>query len=216
MSFRKWLVRALVTLVLTGCLGAGVLYQQWTNPAAVRQQVLDLLQEQFPGATVTLDGARLRLLGGVVLTELRLLHGDNKSLVHIPQAVVYHDKERLLNGQFAVRRIEMKRPRVHVIRDKDGRWNLQGLTGAAESRGPVPFIVIHDGSLVVEDHCGAAAAWEVTGLELTLLNDPADCLSFSGTGKSETFGALKVRGSWNRNTNAATLAFQTTGLRIDR
>ena len=72
MSFRKWLVRALVIAVLSGCLGAGVLYQQWTNPAAVRQQVLELLQQQFPGATVTLDGARLRLLSNVVLTDLRL------------------------------------------------------------------------------------------------------------------------------------------------
>src|SRR4051812_10589329 len=70
MFLRKWVVRGLVALVLCSCLGAGVIYQQWTNPTAVRQQVVEMLEKQFPGATVTLDSARLRLLGGVVLTEL--------------------------------------------------------------------------------------------------------------------------------------------------
>src|SRR4051794_16430373 len=110
MSLRKCVVRGLVMLVLACCLGAGFVYQQWTNPAAVRQQVVEMLQQQFPGAIVTLESARLRLLGGVVLTELRLQacgDSDKIDLLHIPQATVYHDKERLLEGKFAVRRIDM-------------------------------------------------------------------------------------------------------------
>src|SRR6516162_2503421 len=152
MSRRKWIVRGLVLLVLTGCLGASVLYQQWTNPAAVRQQVVEMLQQQFPGANVTLDGARLRLLGGVVLSELRLLRkgeadSDKADLLHIPQATVWHDKERLLHGEFAVRRIDLERPNLHIVRDKDGKWNLQGLTGKSDSRTALPAIVIHDGTV---------------------------------------------------------------------
>src|SRR5438128_6981686 len=100
MSLRKWVVRGLVALVLAGCLGAGVVYQQWTNPAAVRQQVVEILEKQLPGATVTLGGAHLRLLGGVVLKDLHILRPDEADaeqadVVHIPQAIVYHDKERL-------------------------------------------------------------------------------------------------------------------------
>src|SRR5438093_7597989 len=106
MSCRKWVVRLLVLVVVSACVAAGVLYQQWTNPAAVRQQVVEMLQKQFPGASVTLDGARLRLFGGVVLTELRLTRrgaGDKSDILHIPSATVYHDKECLLDGRFAVR-----------------------------------------------------------------------------------------------------------------
>src|SRR4051794_26151040 len=114
MLCRKWVVRGVVTLVLASCLGAGVVYQQWTNPAAVRQQVVDMLEQQFPGANVTLDGARLRLLGGVVLTELRLLRrqsgeteSDQPDFVHIPRATVSFDRERLLEGGRAVQKITM-------------------------------------------------------------------------------------------------------------
>jgi hypothetical protein len=216
MSCRKWVVRGLVLVVLVGCLGAGVLYQQWTNPETVRQQVIDMLKQQFPGATITLDGAHLQLLGGVVLSELRLLRegsGTPHDLLHIPQATVYPDKEKLLlSGEFAIRRINLLRPNIRILRDKDGKWNFQGLTGESHPGAALPTIVIQDGTLTVEDHFAGPATWEVHGLELTLLNDPADCISFSGTGSSEVFGDLQIRGSYNRRTNASTLALKTNGL----
>jgi hypothetical protein len=221
MSLRKWFVRGLVALVIAGCVGAGVVYQQWTNPAAVRQQVVDLLERQFPGANVTLDGARLRLFGGVVLTELRLLRrGENDAdladVLHIPQATVYHDKERLLEGQFAVRRIEMQRPRVHIVRTRDGKWNLDGLTGKSPSGGPLPTVVIHQGTLIIDDRFAGPVIWEIHDLNLTLVSDAPNRVSFGGTGQSETFGSMEVRGSWDRSTNAVTLAFKTTELALTR
>jgi hypothetical protein len=220
MSCRKWVVRGLVLLVVVGCLGAGVLYQQWTNPEAVRQQVVNMLQEQFPGATVTLDGARLRLFGGVVLTELRLLRrdgGEKADLLHIPQAIVYHDKERLLGtGEFAVRRIDMRQPNVRIMRDKEGKWNLEGLTGKSAPSTPLPTMVIHDGTLTIEDCFAGPATWELHNLQLTILNDPADCLSFSGSASSETFGVVQVHGCYNRKTDASTLFVQSTGLCLNK
>jgi hypothetical protein len=218
MSCRKWVVRGLVLVVLVGCLGAGVLYQQWTNPETVRQQVAEMLKQQFPGATVTLDGARLQLLGGVVLSELRLLRdgiGKPGDVLHVPQATVYPDKEKLLlSGEFAIRRINLLRPCVRLVRDKDGQWNFKGLAGEAHPGAALPTIVIQDGTLTVEDHFAGPATWEVHGLELTLLNDPADCISFSGTGTSEVFGDLQIRGSFNRRTNASTLWLKTVGLNL--
>jgi len=229
MSLRKWVVRGLVALVLVGCLGAGVVYQQWTNPAAVRQQVVDMLEKQFPGATVTLDGARLRLLGGVVLNELRLLHrgagqgevkpeseGDQTDIVHIPQATVYHDKEQLSRGQFAVRRIEMLKPIIHIVRNKDGKWNVEGLTGKTDPGLPLPTIVIEKGTLIVEDRFAGPAIWELHDLDLFLDNAGASSLKFSGTGQSVTLGAILVSGVWNRASNATTLSFHAAGLSITK
>jgi hypothetical protein len=206
-------------MVVASCLGAGILYQQWTNPAAVRQQVVEMLAKQFPGATITLDGARLRLFGGVVLSELRLLRhgegdGEEADLVHIPEAIVYPDKERLLDGKFALRRIEMHHPRVRIVRNKEGKWNIEGLAGKSASRGPLPTTVIHDGTLVVEDHGIVPATWEMHDVNLTIINDPVNSLTISGSGQSETLGALEVHGSWNRDTNAATVSLQAAGMRL--
>jgi hypothetical protein len=219
MAHRKWLVRFLVLLVLGCCAGAGVLYQQWTNPVAVRQQVVTLLEKQFPGASVSLDGARLRLLGGVVLTELRLTRrgaGEQADIIHIPSATVYHDKERLLDGRFAVRRIELHRPRIHIVRRKDGTWNVDGLVGTTDPRSPLPTILINDGTLVIEDLHAGPARWEINDVNLTLLNDPVTCLTFTGTGQSEALGKVEVRGSWQRDTGVTTLALEVVGLRVNK
>jgi hypothetical protein len=222
MSCRKWVVRGLVIVVVSGCIGAGVLYQQWTNPTAVREQVVEMLVQQFPGATVTLDGARLRLFGGVVLTELRLTRreiGDKSELLHIPSATVYPDKERLVKGEFAIRLIEMCRPRIHIVRNKDGTWNVSGLMGVTDPKSPLPTIVIQDGSLVIEDRLAgwaAPAQWEIHDVNLTLINDPVTCLTFTGTGKSETLGNVELRGNWQRDTGVTALALETTSLCVNK
>src|SRR3712207_1272071 len=99
MRAHKWLVRGLVFTMLLGMVGAGVLYQRWTDPVVVRGQVITSLGDQFPGAHVTLEAARLRILGGILLTDLRLIRRDDKTrtdFAYIPSGVIYHDKEQLL------------------------------------------------------------------------------------------------------------------------
>ena len=71
MSRRKWLARGLVLLIVAGLAAAGLLYQYWTNPTAVRQQVINQLATHFVGVHVSLESSRLRLLGGIAVRELR-------------------------------------------------------------------------------------------------------------------------------------------------
>src|SRR5262245_39666470 len=114
MSWRKWLVRLLVFGVLAGAAFAVVLYQRWTDPAVVRQQVIARLEKLFPNASISLESARLRILGGIVLNELRIVRRDDPNrhdILHVPSAIVYHDKEHLLNGEIAFRKVELHRPR---------------------------------------------------------------------------------------------------------
>src|SRR5262249_12923034 len=135
MFLRKWAVRILVFGVAAACLAIALVYQRWTDPAAVRQQIVDRLQEQFPGAVVAVDAARLRSLGGIVLTDLRLARKDDQDLTdiaHIPNAVLYHDKEHLLSGKLALLKIVMPRPQLRLVRGRDGRWNFVGLAGTAQ------------------------------------------------------------------------------------
>src|SRR5688572_15141112 len=55
MAWHKWFVRGLVFSVFAGAVLATLAYQHWTNPAAVRLQVLAKTLTMFPGALATLD-----------------------------------------------------------------------------------------------------------------------------------------------------------------
>src|SRR4051794_6751602 len=118
MAWRKWLVRGLVFTVF-GAIGLAVsLYQGFTSPAVIRQQVIDKLRAQMPGAAVTLDAAHLRLLGGTAIDGLRLARTDDPDrveFIHVPSAVIYHDKEQLLDGKLVISKLELKNPHLHVI-----------------------------------------------------------------------------------------------------
>src|SRR5262249_48249911 len=147
-----------------GVLGAfalgGVLYQRWTNPAAVRRVVLEKLRALLPGAQATLDAASLRLFGGVALSELRLARGDDPEhgdFAYFPSIILHLDKEPLLDGQFALRKAELPRPRLRLVRGTDGRWNLDGLVALAPPRAPFPVVVVHHGTLVIEDRLARGA-----------------------------------------------------------
>src|ERR1700722_17960020 len=127
MTWRKWLVRGLVFSVL-GLMAVGVVvYQAWTNPEAVRQLVVAKLSERFPGAVVTVQSARMQLFGGIVVNELRLARKDDPdqaNILYVPHAVIYPDKEQLLGGGMSLRKVELSRPHLHVIRERDGQLNL--------------------------------------------------------------------------------------------
>src|SRR5262245_55373875 len=101
MPMRKRLIRGLVYLLLAG-LGVGALgYALGTNPAAVRQLVQQQLGERFRHVTVGVARARLRVLGGILVRELRLARNDGldrRDFLYVPSGILYHDKEHMLDG----------------------------------------------------------------------------------------------------------------------
>src|SRR5262249_55466175 len=151
---RKWLVRTLVFTVVAGLAAGAVFYQRWTNPAAMRGLVTDKLAGQFQGVGVTLEAAQLRLLGGLAICDLRLTradHPDHAEFLYVPPGILYHDKEQLLDGKLAVRKVELYRPRLRVVRSPEGTWNLAGILGPIDPNEHVPTIVIHQGTILLED-----------------------------------------------------------------
>src|SRR5436309_1043609 len=127
MVSRKWLVRTWVFTVAVGVAAVALAYQHWTNPALVRQQIIASLEEHLPGARVSLESARLQLLGGISFRELRLSRRDDPSrtdFIYVPSGTIYHDKEQLLKGKLAIRSIDWHQPKLRLIRDPEGNWNL--------------------------------------------------------------------------------------------
>src|SRR5262249_38356517 len=155
------------------------------------------VEEYFPGASVSLDSARLRLLGGIALSELRLSRRDDPDkaeFANVPYAVIYHDKEQLLDGKLAIRKMKLQRPRLRLLRRADGSWNLVGLTGPVGTQQALPTIVVEQGTLVVEDHLASPGAvpLEIKDVELTLINDPPSTVTLRAKGNADLVGTVLI------------------------
>jgi hypothetical protein len=212
---RKWLVRGLVFSVLGGALALGLLYQRLTDPATVRRQVLARLRQMFPWAEVSLESARLRLLGGIALGEVRLARRDDPDqaeLAYLPSAVLFHDKEQLLGGALVIRKVELHRPRLRLVRNPQGKWNLVGVTTAEGAAGPLPTLVVQQGTVILEDQLSGPGCppVEITDVNLTLVNDTASTLTFEGSGRSDLVGPVQLRGQWRRPEGELRLAIRAS------
>jgi hypothetical protein len=217
--WRKWVVRGVVCAVLGSVAAAGVLYQRWTNPAATRRQVIAKLTAQFQDVRVSLDSARLRLLGGIALFDLRLSRTgstDPGDFLYVPSAILYHDKEQLLDGKLFIRKIELFRPRLRAARGPDGRWNLSGLL-KQPSGEPVPTLVIHQGTIVLEDSrdLPGAPPLELHDVDLILVDDPAAALAFEGSATSDLAGALHFKGTRPRDSEDTALSVEAPAVHVD-
>jgi hypothetical protein len=221
MSWRKWFVRSLVFSIAAAAGCAVYWYEYWTNPSAVRQQVIAKLQSYFPGAIVTLESAHLQLLGGIALRDLRLTRRDEATgveFLHVPSAVIYHDKEKLLDGVLDIRKVEMVRPRLRIARSASGTWNLAGITGPIRPDRPVPTVVIKQGTFVFEDHLNNSelAGLEITHVNMNLINDPLPAIQLDGRAHSRIAGDVEIHGNFNRASHDVTLSAQVQGLPVTR
>ena len=220
MTCRKWLVRGLVFTVL-GAIAAFVwVYQSWTSPHTVCALVIARLEEQFAGARVCLDRAGLRLLGGISFRDLRMTRRDdpeNLELLHVPSGIIYHDKEQLLNGKLMSRKIELYRPRFHILRRPDGTWNLEGVLGLVDPNEPIPTIVIRQGTFILDDRrASGQPPLEIRDIDCTLINDPLPVLHFEVRGQSPQTGALTLQGAWQRHTMGLDLTCVAAEVPINR
>jgi hypothetical protein len=210
-AWRKWLVRGFVFSVVACLVAAGGLYQRWTNPSAMRLLVIEHVALQFNDVTVSLESAQLRLLGGIAVTHLRLTRNDDPDkleFLDVPRGIIYHDKEQLLDGKLAIRKLELFKPRLRVVRDAAGKWNLAGVLTPPDLSERVPMIVVHHGIIEFDDRAGAAGSLPVVvrDVSLTLKNDPLPTLTFEASGCSDVSGPIQLGGSRQRATDETTLA----------
>ena len=214
MLWRKWIVRSLVFTIFGACASAAVVYQRWTDPAVVREQVINKLQAMYPGATITIDKARLRIFGGIMVSELRMCRRDDPSgaeFFHVPSAIIYHDKEKISQGLITIRKIELYRPRLHAVRNRDGSWNLQKIMGDRPQADLLPTVVVHQGTIQIEDRQSnlPATLLEIGDVYLSLINDPLPLVAIAGTAKSPMIGAVELKGTIHRDTKEMAFKIKT-------
>jgi hypothetical protein len=206
---RKWLVRGLVYLLLGGLAAGGGLYALGTNPAAVRQLVVAGLADRFQHVAVSVDHARLRLLGGILVSELRLARNDGldqRDFLYAPDVIFYHDKEHLLEGKLLVRKIELSRPQFRIVRERSGQLNLSDILSPPDLSERLPAVVLHQGTLVYEDRAaGPGALLEIRNVQLTLVNDPLPTLQVEGAGEIDLLGRVTFRATVHRASMSATV-----------
>ncbi len=221
MGWRKWIVRGIVYGIVGAVATGALIYQRLTNASAVREQVIAEITKAFPGAHVSVDSARLRILGGIQLDGIRLTRADDPEkteFLHIPSAIFYHDKEKILDGELTLRKIELFRPRMRVRRERDGTINLQGIIKkpTAAPQRMMPATVIHDGTLILEDRAdlGKATSIEINNITMNIVNDPLPRVTIRGAAESALLGKLNWQGKIDRMTNEAILAFKAKSIAL--
>jgi hypothetical protein len=213
MAWRVWLVRGLVFSVLGVVAALAVLYVLYTDPARVRLLVQEKLGVKFDRVHVQLASARFRLLGGVLVNELRLARSDgldSTDFLYVPSTVLYHDKEQLLDGKIGIRRVELDRPQLRLVRQRDGRFNLSGLSSASHPSERLPTLVVRGGTLVLEDQqlAPGVTLLEIRQVQLTALNDPLPLVQIDGTGYADVLGPVRIQATFDRQTQVVEAKIQ--------
>ena len=202
MRVRSWLIRGLILAGVAALAALAWIANSWISPERVREKVILTLADQFEGVTVHVGTARMRILGGIAVTDLRLTRtGDppDRPFLVVPSAILYHDKEQLNHGKLIIRKVEMDGPVFRVERAADGTWNVAEVVKPGTADKPVPTFVIKNGTVEVTDRApGALPAVTLSEVQGTLLNDPLPTLTVQASATAKGYGPVSVRGRLNR------------------
>lgn len=203
-AVRSWLIRGLILAGVAALAGVGWVANSWVSPERVREQVLAALADQFDGVEASVESARMRILGGIAVRDLKLVRrGDppDRPFLVVPAAVLIHDKEQLNRGRLVIRRIELDGPEFHLSRGADGKWNVADVLRPGPADRPVPAFEAKRATVTVTDHSpDALPPVRLTNTHFTLLNDPFPVLDLNAHGSAEGYGPVALRVVHNRLT----------------
>ncbi|HEV3383361.1 MAG TPA: hypothetical protein VG097_01030 [Gemmata sp.] len=204
MSLRSWAIRGLI-LAGVAILATLVWFaNSWISPERVRAQVIENLSAQFDNVDVHVGSARLRILGGIAVSDLKLTRrGSNGStpFLSVPTAILYHDKEQLNRGQLVIKKIELENLELNLERSKEGKWNVSDIFKDSLADKPVPSFVIKDGTIHIVDRSPEGfPEMTLQTVQLTLLNDPIPEIKINASGSAKGYGPVSVVGKYERVT----------------
>lgn len=220
MAFRRamqWFVRAAILAALVGFAGAVWYAQTWISPEQVQTAVESALAEQFPDYTVRMHSARLSVFGGVTVQELTLSRkGESEPFFTAPLALIAHDKEGLNHGRLTIRKIELERPTVRLIRAADGAWHWPSAHRDSVSDRPIPTIVVRDATLIVTDRRpNGWPEFRVESVKCQLVNDPFPILKLQAQATIAPLGLVTIATQTNRETNAVAVRVEVPELIVN-
>ncbi|MBA4066023.1 MAG: hypothetical protein C0501_20350 [Isosphaera sp.] len=210
MALRSWAIRGLILTGVAGVAGLGWVAHSWVSPERVKAQVLAHLAAQFPGAEVSVADARVRLFGGIAVSDIRVTRaGDADPFLVVPAAVLHHDKQQLTRGKLVIRKVELENPEVRLDRGPDGRWNVEGAVRVGEPNEPVPTFVVKGATVRVTDRGpDPLPPLTLTGAEATVLNDPSTVLTVRAKATAAGYGPVAAVGKLVRTTGKLDVVLQ--------
>jgi hypothetical protein len=202
MSLRSWVIRGLIMGGVALLVTVVWFANSWISPERVRAQVIENLSEQFEDVDVQVGSARMRILGGIAVSDLKLIrrgsNGDQPFLI-VPTAILYHDKEQLNRGQLVIKKIELENPELNLERSKDGKWNVAGICKDAPGDKPLPTFVIKDGTIHIVDRSpDAMPETTLNAVQLTVLNDPISALAIKASAMAKGYGPMTALAKLDR------------------
>jgi hypothetical protein len=212
MLLRSWLIRGLILAGVASIAALGWLASSWMSPDHVRAQVIAHLREQFDGAEVEVGSAYMRILGGIAVTDVKIVlrgpHGPTP-VVLVPAGILFHDKEQLNRGRLVIKKVELQNPEFYLDRGPDGKWNVEGLLKPGPLDRSLPTVVINGGTIHVSDH-GPEPLPSVTLTEtnITLLNDPLPILALQAKTTAKGLGVVTARARFNRVNGAMSVGLE--------
>jgi hypothetical protein len=202
MASRKWLIRSLILAILAAVAGGGWLLNAWMRPEFIRAELTRQLAERFNDVDIEVGAAHLRILGGISISDLKLVRRDDPThqpILVVPSAVLRYDKEQLNNGKLSIIKVEMFKPRLLVERDSGGKWNFKGIIKPPRDDEPLPIFVLHQADIAfVDRRRGEQALAEWKDVEATIVNDPAPVFSFQLHGAGRPTGAVALDGKYDK------------------
>ncbi|MDY0269664.1 AsmA family protein [Trichloromonas sp.] len=122
----KWLGFLFAFLVLFA-VGLTVLVKTLMTPERIKARILPLA-EQTLGREVRLGGVEIGLFSGIRLDAVQVLAKEgNDPLLQADQAVLRYRFWPLLQGRVEVDEVRLETPRITLIRQADGQFNISDL-----------------------------------------------------------------------------------------
>jgi hypothetical protein len=198
MASRKWLVRSLYLGFLAALAVGGLFVYSWMRPEFVRAELTRILTDKFNNVDVEVRSAHLRLLGGIAVSDLKLIRRDDPTrtpFLYVPSAILQYDKEKLNNGDLVIRKVEMIRPCLRLERSADGQWNLANILKPKKDDEPTPIIVLREATIAfVDRQISEQPLVELTNVAATIINDPNPVITFEVKGSGRPTGPFQIAG----------------------
>ena len=222
---RSWLIRLSILTVLVAAGYVARVAHDRVSPDRVKAALIAALEAQTRDVDVHVGSARLRVFGGISVTDLRLTRkGDELPFFAAPTAVIYHDKQRLHRGELVIRKVEFDNPTVRVHRNAAGEWNVAGVFEPSTGDEPVPTIVARGGTvLVTDDGPNPIPPLVIHDIRFSLLHDPDPELRFDVNSTVTLLGTdshlsakISVSGQHSRLDGSTNICLDIPHFRFDR
>lgn len=204
----KWLIRTIGAVLLAVIGLAGIWLYGRMKPEEVRAQVLARLQEKFQGAEIEVGSARLRLVGDIVVSELRIIRrGDpNRTpILYVSEAIVRPDKAELANGRVAIRKVELNNAHIRLERDTQKKWNWEGIKPVSTSDHETsPAILLRNTKFEIIDRAmGSTPVFEAFNIEGNILNNPSTVMDIDVNGSLIDNGFFQIKAKIEKGVGAS-------------